>query len=194
VHSGIKGYVRDNLNHPVANAAVKVEEKNYTAFSNKDGRFLVALEPGKYTVKVSRKGYTTSVKYVDVTNVNNLPKFVMVTLTKDTNVMGLPRLVFVIFTGCVCLAVVVMLIFCYNACKSKKEYGLISQTPYFEDFKDFDDSKETELFRTPLKGEKLVTRPYFDEEDYEQYSNSSSEEEVVLLGGEKYEKVPVHGS
>lgn len=45
----------------------------------------------------------------------------------------------------------VILIFLYNACKTKKDYGLLSQNLYYEDFKDFDDSKETELFRTPLK-------------------------------------------
>ncbi|KAF2900813.1 hypothetical protein ILUMI_05352 [Ignelater luminosus] len=198
IHFGVKGYIRDNLNHPVPNAKIEIKENNYTIFSNKEGKYVVELEPGKYTIKASSEGYKSSVKYIEVSNIKNLPKYVMFTLTKDTNVMGLPRLVFIIFAGCISLAVVVILIFLYNACKTKKDYGLLSQNLYYEDFKDFDDSKETELFRTPLKSEKLITRPYFDDDDEDDndnddpYSNSSSEEDTILLRGEKYEKVPVH--
>lgn len=97
--TGIKGYIRDNMNHPVSNAEVHIVETNFTTFSNKDGRYLIHLNSGKYTVVVSNSGYTDHIKYVEVTNVNPLPKFVMFTLTKDTTVMGLPRLVFIIFTG-----------------------------------------------------------------------------------------------
>lgn len=37
-------------------------------------------------------------------------------------------------------------------CKKKSEYGLLSQNGFDDDFKDIDDSKETEIFRTPLRG------------------------------------------
>lgn len=93
------GYIRDNLNHPVPNAKIEIKENNYTVFSNKEGRYVVELEPGKYTIKVSSGGYQSSTKYIEVSNIKNLPKYVMFTLTKETNVMGLPRLVFIIFAG-----------------------------------------------------------------------------------------------
>ncbi|KAB0791260.1 hypothetical protein PPYR_03060 [Photinus pyralis] len=187
LESGIKGYVRDNLNHPVVKAQLRVIEKNLSIFSNSDGRYLIDLEPGKYTVEVTADGYAENVKYVEVTSVSKQPKFVMFTLTKDVNVMGLPRLVFILLAGCISLAVVLLLVFCYNACKRKKDYGLLSQT-YFDD----DESKETEIFRSPLQGSKLLTRPYFDNEDEEIYSDSSSEDETVLLTSPQYEKVPIH--
>ncbi|KAK5638630.1 hypothetical protein RI129_012925 [Pyrocoelia pectoralis] len=191
MESGVKGYVRDNLNHPVIKAQLRVIEKNLSIFSGSDGRYLIDLEPGKYTIKVTANGYSENIKYVEVTSISKQPKFVMFTLTKDVNVMGLPRLVFILLTGCISLAVVILLVFCYNACKRKKDYGLLSQT-YFDDFKDYDESKEHEIFKSPLQGSKLVTRPYFDNEDDDIYSESSSEDETVLLTSPQYEKVPIH--
>ncbi|KAK4878716.1 hypothetical protein RN001_011222 [Aquatica leii] len=189
--TGIKGYIRDNLNHPVVQAQLTILETNYTVFSDKEGKYLIKVNPGKYTVRVSAEGYAENVKYIDATTVETLPKFVIFTLTKDSNVMGLPRLVFIILTGCISLASVIVVVFLYNACKRKKDYGLLSQS-YFDDFKDYDESKEADAFRTTLKEPQLVTRPYFDDEDEEIYSNSTSEDETVLLTSPKYEKVPLH--
>ncbi|KAF5286929.1 hypothetical protein FQR65_LT12388 [Abscondita terminalis] len=188
--TGIKGYIRDNLSHPVRKAQLTILETNSSVYSDDQGKYSIKVNPGKYTVRVTAEGYAENVKYIDATTVDSLPKFVMFTLVKDSNVMGLPRLVFILLTGCISLACVVFLIFLYNACKSKKDYGLISQS-YFDDFKDFDDLKENEAFRTTIKDPKVVTRPYFDDED-DVYSNSTSEDETVLLTSPRYEKVPLH--
>lgn len=110
--------------------------------------------------------------------------------------------------------------------KKKSEYGLLSQNGYDDDFKDMDESKDTEIFRTPLRGmfyydvipfllsnsfftylsfsfpvltmfkrkhlihkyfftgwifsEKLITRPYYDDENIIDAELTSSEEEVLL--------------
>lgn len=74
-------------------------EKNKTLYSDKEGKYSAALEPGKYTVKVTVRGYESSIKYVDVNDFNVYPKLVIFTLAKDRNVWGMPRLVFVILTG-----------------------------------------------------------------------------------------------
>lgn len=74
-------------------------EKNKTLYSDKEGKYSATLEPGKYTVKVTVRGYESSVKYVDVSDFNVYPKLVIFTLAKDRNVWGMPRLVFVILTG-----------------------------------------------------------------------------------------------
>ncbi|KAF5285144.1 hypothetical protein FQA39_LY16833 [Lamprigera yunnana] len=189
--TGIKGYIRDNLNHPIPQAELKVIEKNYTIYSDKEGKYLIELGHGKYTIKVTAEGYSENIKYIDASTAKALPKYVIFTLAKNNNVMGLPRIVFIIVTGCVSLVLVILMVFFYNACKQKKDYGLVSQS-YFDDFKDYDESNEKEVFRTPLKGSKLVTRPYFDNEDEELYSNSTSEDETVLLTSPQYEKVPLH--
>ena len=63
---------------------------------------------------------------------------------------------------------------------------MLSQAEYYEDFKDYDNAKETELFRRPVKGlERPITRPYYDDDDDDDddpyLSNTDSEDEVVLL-------------
>lgn len=50
-------------------------------------------------MKVSADGYDYNVKYVDVNELNIYPKLVLFSLTKNEDVMGLPRLVFVFITG-----------------------------------------------------------------------------------------------
>lgn len=76
-----------------------VVEKNLTVFADENGKYGMPLPPGKYTLKINGKGYYTDVKIVDVNDVNEFPKVVVVTLKKDTNVLGIPRLAFVILTG-----------------------------------------------------------------------------------------------
>lgn len=36
-------------------------------------------------------------------------------------------------------------------CKKKNEYWLLNTTGYFEDYKDYDESKEKEIFRRPIE-------------------------------------------
>lgn len=46
--------------------------------------------------------------------------------------------------------------------KGREEYGLLSQTAFYEDFKDDDDeTKETEIFRRPIKGKFEVQSKFF---------------------------------
>lgn len=93
----------------------------------------------------------------------------MVKLRIDSSFYGIPRLPFVFIIGislfiliilyfiCFCLGFICAGILglgmaCYVACRKKNEYGLISQQSFYEDFK-YDltvDSKEREIFRTPL--------------------------------------------
>lgn len=95
----IKGYIRDNMNHPITEAMIFIKEANITTFADKNGQYFAELEPGKYSIVVTASGFIENVKYVDVTNINNVPKYVMITLNKDESVMGLPRMAFIIITG-----------------------------------------------------------------------------------------------
>lgn len=95
--TGIKGYVKDNHNHPVQGARVVIKEENKTLTTDDEGKYLVELKPGKYTVDITASGFENAVKYVEVTSI--YPKLLLVTLTKDETVAGLPRIVFVILTG-----------------------------------------------------------------------------------------------
>lgn len=81
----------------------------------------------------------------------------------DENVMGLPRMAFVLIFGCIgvlgvaCCALTIT--FCSQRRKDKKYYSfsLLSQKPEQRKlFDDEDDVDETELFRTPIKGTSVV--------------------------------------
>lgn len=80
-------------------------------------------------------------------------------LAIDENVMGLPRLLFVLIFGCIGVLAVgfcALLITCWSQRKTDKKYysfSLLSQKAERRKlFEDEDDVDETELFRTPIKG------------------------------------------
>lgn len=150
IGTGIRGYVKDNLNHPISNALIDIIEANVTVLSDSNGKYSVSVPPGTYSIDVSANGYYKNTKYLTIDSVN--PQLVMFTLVKDSNVWGMPRLVFVIFMGFMCFLGVGIIGACYIACRKKNDYGLLSQNGFYEDFKDFDESKETELFARPFKG------------------------------------------
>lgn len=86
-------------------------------------------------------------------------------LAIDENVMGLPRMAFVLIFGCVgvlfvaCCALLVTC--CSNRRKGKKYYSfsLLPQKPEQRKlFEDDDDVDETELFRTPIKGNFIISK------------------------------------
>lgn len=97
--SGIRGYVQDHLNHPIKEAKIEIMEKNITTYSNENGVYGIPIPVGKYTVKVHAEKYFPNVKIVDVVD-NSKPIVVVFTLDKNNTVVGLPRLAFVILTGC----------------------------------------------------------------------------------------------
>lgn len=76
----------------------------------------------------------------------------------DESVMGLPRLLFVLTIGCLCVLIIgciAMLITCYQQRKKNRShysFSLLSQKPDRRKlFEDDDEVDETELFRTPIK-------------------------------------------
>ncbi|KAJ3651200.1 hypothetical protein Zmor_017252 [Zophobas morio] len=180
VTSGIRGYVKDNLNHPIPAALVTVVEQNVTVLSDDNGKYGVPVPPGTYTLEVSASGYHKEIKYMSVDDVSVNPQIVIFTLVKNTSVWGMPRLVFVIFMGFVCFMGLGLGLLCYLGCRKRSEYGLLSQNAFYEDFRDFDESKEKELFSRPLP-EKPVTRPYFDDDDFSDADVSSDDEDDIVL-------------
>lgn len=150
--SGIEGYVKDNNDHPVGGALVTVVELNVTLKTDSSGAYSINLMPGRYTIKVTADGYTSNVKILTVDYLNKA-QIVMFTLIKDSNIWGMPRLVFVIFTGIACFVSLGCGIFILLKCRTRKnsDYGPVAQD-FCEEYRDFDESKETELFTRPLTG------------------------------------------
>ncbi|XP_025831012.1 carboxypeptidase D [Agrilus planipennis] len=192
--TGIIGYVRDSLNRPIAKAELTIVETNTTVYTDGNGKYSVTLQPGKYTVKVQASGYLPNVKYTELPplELNLPPKMLMISMERDTTVAGLPRLAFIIIAGMAGLFIMGVVFVCYTMCKNRrdKEYGLLSQEMY-DDFRDMDETKETDLFTAPFKdATKFITRPYYDNDDDETESDSERSDEIVLMQMEKYQKVP----
>lgn len=182
ITTGVTGYVRDESHHSIANAKIVVEEANITTYSNQEGKYTVLLKPAKYTITVSASGYQTHVKYVEVNSVNVYPKLVMFTMVRDKTVFGMPRMAFIIITCAVSIALISVCVFCIMHCKRKDdEYGLLSQNEDVLKSYDHCDVFVPKKYDRPIKGfERPIAKPYFDDDDFDSYSNSS-DDEVVLL-------------
>jgi prefoldin subunit 5 len=57
---GITGIVVDENGNPLANAEVTVVEAGVTVYTDASGRFTVSVEPGEYTVVVSKPNYRSA--------------------------------------------------------------------------------------------------------------------------------------
>ncbi|XP_076253987.1 carboxypeptidase D svr [Rhynchophorus ferrugineus] len=190
VSSGLKGYVNDDQNHPVVNAKLFVKEANETVYTDGDGKFGVPLPVGTYTVIVDAYRYFKHVKLVLI-NDPNVPKVAVFTLKKNNTIWGVPRLAFVTLTGFILAGMLGLCIFCFVSCKKRShDYGLVSQSGFFEDFKYDDEHKETALFTRPTLKKPVV--PYYDDDDDEEendfadiegnyLSSSDDNDEIKLL-------------
>lgn len=100
VVSGIKGYVIDELNHPIANAMITVEgDGKVKAMSDDKGRYGLELGPGRHSVNVQAKGYESRVQLVIIPDIPVVPQQVMFRLIRDTHIWGLPRSLFLALAG-----------------------------------------------------------------------------------------------
>ncbi|XP_039297230.1 uncharacterized protein LOC111045750 isoform X2 [Nilaparvata lugens] len=134
---------------------------------------------GEHTVKVHASGYLLSTKLA--TLMKEKPEQTLVfRLIKDETVLGLPRLVFILLSGLIGMMSMGICFCCYMQCKTESYssgFSLIPQKSAL--FDDDDDEKDTELFRTPIRGS--ITRPYYDESDLDLDEGSLSEEDIIVV-------------
>lgn len=178
---GIAGYVIDTQSHPVRSGLLKVngsDDSYVESYVNEDGSFWIPLRQGEHTVSVHAPGYSSAVKLVTISSMS--PHQIVFRLVKDERVMGLPRLVFVVLSGVVGMMILGLGLCCYMTCRERRRgktgFSLLPQKASFLD----DDDKETELFRTPIRGSEVIARPYYDESDIEE-EDSSSEEDIIII-------------
>ena len=91
------GYVIDEENRPIPKAEVKVEGSDHTMAGGTTGAYWRLLPPGEYTVTITAYGYLPSTKLVHVTGNQSAP--IMFRLARNENVMGMPRMVFIMLAG-----------------------------------------------------------------------------------------------
>ncbi|CAH1393560.1 unnamed protein product [Nezara viridula] len=173
---GITGYVIDSNHHPVPHATIVIERKNVSYGVKENGAFWIPLPIGEYTAAVSAKGYSSSTKLVKINN--NKPEQIIFDLVKLESVIGLPRFIFILLTVLIIILLSGVLLFCYMLCKPEKGrsgFSLVPQKPsLFED-------DESDLFKTPIRGNTFKTVPYYDNSDIEEESSLSDEDIVDVL-------------
>lgn len=136
-------------------------------------------------------------------------KGVMFSLEHSENVMGVPRLLFVLVFGCLIvmgIACIVFVISCYQHRRKGRNYYSFSLLPQKPErrklFEDEDEVDETELFRTPIKSKHFLfyfqiltvlivffikiakLQPYYDDDrdPIIDTDEMDSEEEIIMVG------------
>ncbi|XP_055374958.1 carboxypeptidase D isoform X3 [Condylostylus longicornis] len=196
----ITGFVLDNLNHPIQNAKVSIISPDlpHTTFSDSSGIYtLKDIPAGDVTLKAEAPGHEFGTRLVHVgTFGGETIRGVIFRLEIDDRIWGLPRLLFIVSTGCILVLLIVCCAMCvqFVGAKTNKitgtarphyNFSILSQKGnpkrLFDD--DEDDLDETELFRSPIKRGIKATPYYDDDRDpiIDTDEEDESEEDIVML-------------
>ncbi|KAF6216380.1 hypothetical protein GE061_000722 [Apolygus lucorum] len=175
---GVAGYVTDMSHRLLKTFVVVVEGTNLSYHGDGRTGFWIQLPKGEHTVVASAEGYSPSTKLVTL-NENKSIKIIF-TLMRDQDVMGLPRIVFVLLAALIMMLCLGIGIFFYMLCMKddsmKSSKGGFSLLPQKSSFFYEEDDDETELFKTPIRaGVKLA--PYYDNSDIEECESLSIEDD-----------------
>lgn len=207
----ITGWIFDERQHPIKGAKISlinVKDK-ISNVSESMGNFQLSNTPfGMLTIKVDAYGHESATRFafsercfkrINITNLsftvyvcrevavnqNEQMAPVVFRLAIDENVMGLPRMVFVLFFGCigvlgvVCCALLISWIAQRRKNKKYYSFSLLPQKPEQRKlFEDDDDLDETELFRTPVKGTYKVNSTV-TEKTYLDILESDDDQDIV---------------
>ncbi|GAB0099272.1 Carboxypeptidase D [Sergentomyia squamirostris] len=184
----VSGFVLDTQNHPIPYA--KVASKTIHNFTDSIGGYKITGVPvGDVTIDVHAPGHIEDSRVVHVAAFNPT-KNIIFRLEVDERVMGMPRMVFILLAGFLCVAAIASGALLITAWQNRKNtfqnysFSLLrtnnTTKQLFED--DEDDNDETELFRSPIKkGVKM--QPYYDDErdPITDTDDEGSEDEIVML-------------
>ncbi|XP_043268241.1 carboxypeptidase D-like [Venturia canescens] len=201
IERGVTGYVLTEDDQPIADAIITYDRYGHFVINHKNGAYWIPLSPGTHTLAVNAHGYISDTKVIVTPDLNKF-SHLMFKLIRDESVLGMPRLVFVIASGIICLGIVVLAVCCYARCQPRRNaptnnwreyaFSLLGDGASFFD----DDEKEVEIFKRPAnraeiekaKDVMVQQRPYFDDDDGEQevekqcYSSSGEESDLEFIG------------
>lgn len=193
----VSGYVLDKSNHPIPNGKISIispKSSSYKmTFTDRMGTYKLKNIPyGDVILKAEAPGHysTTQLIHVGSIPINNDIRVVF-RLEIDEHIIGLPRLLFIIATGCLLVLLVVCCTFCIQflqarARKGNKPYYSFSILPQKEKLFANDDAEdeldETELFRSPIK-KGVNVEPYYDDErePIVETTDDDSQDDIVML-------------
>ncbi|XP_011647483.1 carboxypeptidase D-like [Pogonomyrmex barbatus] len=174
MNKGVRGHITNEDDEPIEGVVLSYDKSPHLIKSGKSGFYSILLPPGSHNITAMAPGYHAETKLVSTLSFE-AKKFsrLMFKLIRDDNIMGIPRLIFIMITGMICFGMVLCFICicakCYasEAEKSRKGYAfsLLKDGGSFFD----DDEKEVEIFRRPVDGysanDNEVTKPYFDDDN-----------------------------
>ncbi|KAK1121827.1 hypothetical protein K0M31_010139 [Melipona bicolor] len=197
LNEGIKGYVLNENNEPIENAILSYNKSMHHVKSGTNGAYWLLLQPGTHVISASASGHIQQTKMFITSDVHSISRLVF-KLKYNDNFLGMPRIVFVILTSIICLAILACSIFICTNCKSSKNsqksnwnkytFSLLKGGTSFFD----DDEKEIEIFKRPLNGyiqANEVTKPYFDDDNMSS-SEDASDLEFIRPSTEWKEETP----
>ncbi|KAJ1524156.1 hypothetical protein ONE63_010683 [Megalurothrips usitatus] len=176
---GFSGYVTDDNNRPISDARLLLDGMVHIVHSGSNGAYWRLANLGEHIVTVEADGYVPLKKLVTLPG-NQFTK-VMFHLTRDETVMGMPRLVFIMFAGLLCLLLVVCGSCCYALCQRRSKrrrndvysFSILSQRAERSE-------KEGDMFSTPVLND-LRSRPYHDEDSTSEEDESIGDDDIVVV-------------
>lgn len=165
----ISGYIMDTSNHPLENARIYVivpKNKDIETKADKIGFYKLENLPNQdVTIMVDAAGHVSEARLVHIGSLGHTVNGVVFRLARQEQVLGMPRLVFIVLTGLILLVFVACCTFCIHFIKSRKEFttenykrnysfSLLPQKGKTKElFADDEDDDETDLFTSPIKSE-----------------------------------------
>lgn len=100
VSNDARGYVINEDDEPIKDAVLSYDKSPHNIKSDKSGFYSILLLPGDHNVTATAPGYHDETKLVSMHSFKTRKFYTLVfKLIRDDNVMGMPRLVFVMMTG-----------------------------------------------------------------------------------------------
>lgn len=96
----VRGYVTNEDDEPILNVILSYDRSPHMIKNGKSGFYSILLPPGNHNVTATAPGYHEETKLVS-THSSETRKYsrLMFKLVRDDNIIGIPRLVFIMITG-----------------------------------------------------------------------------------------------
>lgn len=98
ISKGVKGYITNEDDEPVENVILSYDKSPHFVKSGRVGAYSILLRPGSHNITATASGYIKQIKLISTSDAKKFSRL-MFKLIRDDNIMGMPRLVFIMLTG-----------------------------------------------------------------------------------------------
>lgn len=98
IGKSVKGHILNEDDEPIEDAVLSYDESPHSIKAGTVGSYFILLQPGSHNVTATAPGYIGQTKLVSMSDMKK-PSMVIFKLIRNDNIMGMPRLVFIMMTG-----------------------------------------------------------------------------------------------